>query len=213
MNAWKLITCLLVLSLVGCGTFEVGIEHPIEVPTTLTAPTASLEALAATATQPPATATQPPTTVAEAASTQTQEQPSGGPQMVKIFLIAVGDQGQAGKPIGCGDSVVPVQVPIPPTLGVLKAALEALLSLKQQYYGESGLYNALYQSDLHLDSVVLTNGNAVVHLSGTLSMGGECDNPRIQAQLEETVLQFSTVHSVTIYINDRLLSDVISLKG
>jgi hypothetical protein len=133
--------------------------------------------------------------------------------MVKIFLVAVGDHGQAGKEIGCGDSVVPVQVPIPPTQGVLKAALVALLSLKQQYYGESGLYNALYQSDLHLDSAVLADGNALVHLSGTLTMGGECDTPRIQAQLEETALQFSTVHSVLIYINEQLLADILSLKG
>jgi len=206
MNALRLLAGLAALSLVGCGTVEIGIEHPIADSTRLPAPTASEAAV-------PATATPPPTMLEESSPTQTQADSSSGEQMVKIFLVAVGDQGQSGKEIGCGDSVVPVQVPIPTTQGVLKAALVALLSIKQQYYGESGLYNALYQSDLHLDSAAVTNGNAVVYLSGTLTLGGECDNPRVQAQLEETVLQFSTVHSVMIYINDQLLSDILSLKG
>jgi hypothetical protein len=50
------------------------------------------------------------------------------------------DGGQAGQEVGCGDSAVPVQVVVPHTQGVLRAALEALLSIQDQYYGESGLY-------------------------------------------------------------------------
>ena len=53
---------------------------------------------------------------------------------------------RAGIPVGCGDSAVPVMVEIPPTQAVLKAALESLLSVRDQQYGQSGLYNALYQS-------------------------------------------------------------------
>jgi hypothetical protein len=96
----------------------------------------------------------------------------------------------------------------------LKAALEALLSVKDQYYGQSGLYNALYQSDLQVESINLDNsGKAVVYLTGSLKMGGECDTPRVQAQLEQTVLQFPTVTEVAIFINGKPLSDVLSLKG
>jgi hypothetical protein len=206
MNPSKFLTLLVTLCLAGCGTFEIGIEAPPAAPAGLPAPTASL--VPDTATAPLPTGTMP-----ELPPTEVLQSTSAGPQMVKIFLIAIEDHGQAGKQIGCGDSVVPVQVPIPPTQGVLKASLVALLSLKDQYYGESGLYNALYQSNLQVESVVINAGNAEVHLSGTLTMGGECDTPRVQAQLEETILQFSTVTSVTIYINDRLLSDVLSLKG
>ena len=114
------------------------------------------------------------------------------PQVVNIFLIALEDNGASGPAVGCGDSAVAVQVEIPNTQGVLRAAMEALLSIKTQYYGESGLYNALYQSDLQV--------------------GGECDAPRIQAQLEQTVRQFPTITDVVIYINDKLLQDVLSLK-
>jgi len=206
MNISKFLTLFVMLSLAGCGTFEIGIERPPESTAALPAATASLE-------PPTSVAPQPAATIPEEPPTLVPQNTSDAPQMVKIFLIAVDDHGQAGKQVGCGDSVVPVQVPIAPTQGVLKASLEALLALKGQYYGESGLYNALYQSDLHLDNVVINGGNAIVHLSGILKMGGECDTPRVQAQLEETVMQFSTVSSVSIYINDQVLSDALSLKG
>ncbi len=57
---------------------------------------------------------------------------------VKIFLVATGDNGVSGKMIGCGDSLVPVTQQIVPTQGVLRAALEILLGIQQQYYGQSG---------------------------------------------------------------------------
>ncbi|MCJ7723248.1 MAG: GerMN domain-containing protein [Anaerolineales bacterium] len=133
-------------------------------------------------------------------------------QMVNIYLIALEDNGISGKLVGCGDSVIPIQVEIPPTQGVLRAALEALLTTKDQYYGESGLYNALYQSDLQLAGVTIEGVKAIIHLTGTLMLGGVCDNPRVEAQIEETALQFSTVNDVSVFINDKLLEEVISLK-
>jgi hypothetical protein len=132
--------------------------------------------------------------------------------MVQIFLVALEDNGQSGKLVGCGDSAVAVQVEIPPTQGVLKASLEALLSLKDQYYGESGLYNALYQSDLKVESVSIEGEKATIYLTGTLMMGGECDTPRVEAQIIETAKQFSTVKDVAVFVNGRTLADVLSLK-
>jgi hypothetical protein len=95
----------------------------------------------------------------------------------------------------------------------MKAALVALLSVKEQYYGQSGLYNALYQSDLQVDKVSIDNGKASVYLTGSLLMGGECDIPRVQTQLEQTVLQFPTVAEAAIFINGKPLADVLSLRG
>lgn len=132
---------------------------------------------------------------------------------VYIFLIALEDKGQSGKAIGCDDSAVPVQVTIPQTSGVLRVALETLLSIKEPYYGQSGLYNALHQSDLQLQDVTIESGRAVIHLTGTLMIGGVCDNPRIKAQLEETALQFSTVNTVSIFVNDVPLEDLLSQEG
>lgn len=103
-----------------------------------------------------------------------------------------------------------MDVPIAPTVAVLRAALNQLLALKSQYYGESGLYNALYQSNLTVGDLNIVNGEAIIYLEGTFLQGGTCDSPRIQAQLEQTALQFSTVSSVSIYINNKPLKTLLS---
>ena len=64
-----------------------------------------------------------------------------------------------------------------------------------------------------MDSLSISNGVASVALSGSLKLGGECDNPRVQAQLEQTVLQFPTVTQAEITINGKPLKDALSLKG
>lgn len=127
-----------------------------------------------------------------------------------IYLIALEDAGQSGEMIGCNDSVVPVVVEIEPTIAPLTAALETLLSIKEQYYGQSGLYNALYQSDLSVEGVDIDNSQAIIHLTGNLQVGGACDSPRVQAQLEQTALQYETVDSVMITVNGEPLESLLS---
>ncbi len=187
-----------VLALAACGS------RPASLPATATPAPAAVTASSPTAlpapnaTVLPVTATPPPVPNPTQAP-QSSPIPSG--QTVKIFLIAVGDNGKSGKLIGCGDSAVAVTVPIARTQGVLRAALNSLLSIRQQYYGESGLYNALYQSNLTLDKVTIENRRALIYLSGTMKLGGVCDNPRVEAQFKETALQFSTVSDVAVYVN------------
>ena len=211
MKSRILSTVLVLLFITACNsTFEVGLEHSPNDNTSLisntTTPLASnLIPLASTDPQP-STAVQDSTGIQVSAETLTS-------QMVKIFMIAVDDNGQTGTQIGCGDSVVPVEVEIQPTQGILRAALEALLLVKDQYYGQSGLYNALYQSNLEVESVSINGGKANVYLTGNLVMGGECDTPRVQAQLEQTILQFPSVTQAAIFINGQPLADVLSLKG
>lgn len=173
----------------------------------------------ATSIPPTATPVPPPTSTETATPPAPTEIPptntpplTGDRQMVLIFLIAVDDNGKSGELIGCGDSVIPVQVLIPATQGVLRAALNALLSVRDPYYGESGLYNSLYQSNLQVGDVTITDGQAVIHLTGTLMLGGECDIPRVEAQLTEIALQFTTVTSVTVFINNIPMKDALSLK-
>lgn len=140
--------------------------------------------------------------------------PGGGVSHIQIYLVALEDNGQNGPKIGCGDSLIPVEREITPTAGPLRAALEELLSLKEQYYGQSGLYNALYQSDLHLEKVTIDeNGQAVIHLAGNYALGGVCDTPRFKAQLEATARQFSTVRDVVIFINNIPIDDALSLAS
>ena len=150
-------------------------------------------------TLPPAATASPPLTAT-----------TSGPRTVKIFLIAQDDNGKSGKKIGCNDSVVGVNVAIQPTVGVLRAAYESLLAQKSQFYGQSGLYNALYQSKLEVDGVNLKDDKAIVALKGTLTLGGVCDNPRVEAQLIETGKQFDNVKDVEVSINGKPLKDVLS---
>lgn len=152
----------------------------------------------------------PPTAIPSPTATASPMPPHT--QSVNLYLIALADDGKSGKAVGCGDSVVAVEVPIEPTVGVLRAALTKLLEVKSQYYGQSGLYNSLYQSNLKIDKLYVQNGEAGIYLSGDLTLGGECDNPRVQAQIEATALQFSTVQRVVIYINNKPIESVLSGK-
>lgn len=126
-----------------------------------------------------------------------------------IYLIALEDDGRSGTQIGCGDSLVPVEVQIEPTLAVLTASLNALLDLDERFYGESGLYNALHRSNLSVESIGLVSGQATINLSGEVSLGGVCDAPRFEAQLRQTALQYYTVDSVEITINGEPIEQVV----
>jgi hypothetical protein len=132
---------------------------------------------------------------------------------IKIFLIALNDNGKSGKKVGCGDSMVAVNRAIPATSAPLTAALKELLAIRQQTYGASGLYNALYQSNLKVAGVTLVNKRATINLSGTVLLGGVCDSPRFAEQIRETALQFPTVDDVAVFINNTPLDKILSEKG
>ena len=127
-----------------------------------------------------------------------------------MFLIAVEDNGRSGQLIGCNDSVVPVVIEIEPTVAPMTSALNRMLSLEDEFYGQSGLYNVFYQSDLTVDGIDIEDRAANVHLSGTLALGGVCDNPRVIAQLEQTILQYSSVDSAAIFLNGEPLERALS---
>jgi LysM repeat protein len=131
--------------------------------------------------------------------------PPPGTTRVNIYMIGIG----SGS-VGCGDEVVAVRRDVPRTNAPLTAALNLLLSQKSQYYGESGLYNALYQSDLRIGSITRSGSAWTINLTGTLRLGGVCDSPRVKAQLEQTARQFSTVGSVRYFINGQPLDAVLS---
>lgn len=130
----------------------------------------------------------------------------------KIALIALEDAGATGVPVGCGDSAVLVSRNVPQSAGVLRAALTELLSLRGKDYGSSGLYNALGDSQLSIEEVSMSGSTATIRLTGTVSLGGECDTPRFKAQIEETARQFPTVKDVAVFINGIPMEEALSLK-
>jgi len=119
----------------------------------------------------------------------------------QIYLVALGDEGRSGQEFGCGDSIVPVTVNFSPTIAPLTAALGEMFDIDTRTYGQSGLYNALYQSNLSVQGIDIENSEAIIALNGTLQVGGVCDEPRVVEQIEQTALQFSTIDSVSITLN------------
>lgn len=140
---------------------------------------------------------------------------AGRATSIHLYFVAIGDGGKSGLKIGCGDSLVTVNRPIAPTRAPLSAAFRLLLSEHHRYIGQSGLYNSLYRSRLSLKSASVVHGKTRIALVGSMSLGGECDNPRVYAQLRHTALQFKSVdnHNLTITINGVPLSKRLSLKG
>jgi hypothetical protein len=125
---------------------------------------------------------------------------------VKLFFILLDGNGRYGKKVGCNDSVVSVVKTIEPTPAPLQAALTELLSVKGETYCETGLYNPLHQSSLKLESVSVGKQTAVVKMVGEYRDGGHCDTPRVEAQLTETVKQFTSVKKVRFFVNGRELT-------
>lgn len=135
-------------------------------------------------------------------------------RIVNMYVVALDDNGRNGELIGCGDSLVPLQrevsVTSSSTQAAMYAALSILLSNNHQTLEEGAYYNALYQSNLDIESVTVTNGVATVRLVGEIALSGVCDNPRFEAQLQQTVLQFSGVESAQFFVNGEILKDVVS---
>ncbi len=131
---------------------------------------------------------------------------------VKFALIALEDNGVSGEMIGCGDSVVLADVHYDPSYDPLEVAFMGLLNVGEKYYGQSGLYNALYPSSLMIESLSYEGGTVFIHLTGTLMVGGTCDIPRIEAQFMKTALQFPELSGAQIFINGTPLAELLSLK-
>lgn len=133
---------------------------------------------------------------------------------VKISLVALEDNGKTGKAMGCGDSIVAVERKITVLAtehAPVENALLQLFSIKNQKDPVSGLYNALYQSNLKVESAEIGE-KAIIHLTGNYTLGGSCDTPRFEEQLKETVLQNSGAKEVEIFINDKPLKEALSVK-
>src|SRR5918995_266149 len=86
---------------------------------------------------------------------------AGGPSAgreVKVYLVALDDNGKRGRRIGCNDSLVPVTRTVAATGAPLKAAVEELLAVPREY--EGGLGNYWAGEDLRVQSAVIGGGMA-----------------------------------------------------
>lgn len=119
--------------------------------------------------------------------------------------------------IGCGDGLDPLENYIHESLSEeqkVRVALEALFEDKEQINPKLNHYNALYQSELTVDSVLWTPEIVTVALSGTLISGGTCDDPRIETQIMETIkANLSSDAIISVSINGDDLANYFDQSG
>ena len=128
-------------------------------------------------------------------------------RQVKVFLVALDDNGKSGRRIGCGDSLVAVTRTVnAPGGATLRAALEELLAQPHDY--DERLKNYWRGENLRLSGVTLRrNGLATIRITGRGPLvAGVCDAPRITEQINATARQFPSVRRVQVFVNGRTLA-------
>jgi hypothetical protein len=126
---------------------------------------------------------------------------------VKVYLVALDDNGKRGKRVGCNDSLVPVTRTIGRGADPLRAAVEELLAIPREY--EGGLGNYWQGENLSVQSVALRAGVATIRIKGNVQIAGVCDAPRIEGQIRETARQVRGVRSVRVFVGGRRLADAL----
>ena len=132
---------------------------------------------------------------------------------VRIHLVELHDGGVLGTRVGCGDSVVPVEVELPAPRRALRGALEALLAIDTPYDPRSGLYNALHASPLQIRRLQQDGATVPIDFSGWVELGEECDAPRVLEQLTRTATQFRDVQRVDLYVDGAPLAEALQAGG
>jgi hypothetical protein len=135
---------------------------------------------------------------------------------VTAYYVLLDDGGSNGVRFGCNDSLVGVAVrgssgaeePLP---AAVEALLEASAAVAASGPG-ADLYNALSNSRLKFLSGSFDGTTVTVYLAGTLSLGGVCDIPRVEAQLTQTAVAAVGAIRAEIYINGRVLTEALRLN-
>lgn len=136
--------------------------------------------------------------------------PVGQTSALSLFYVALGDNGKAGERVGCGDSLVMDTTGPVHFTDQVSASFSRLLANHQRSLGQSGLYNALYQSRLRFVDYTKMGDVITIRLSGHLTSSGECDDPRMVAQLERTATVAAGTGHARVLVNDTPLRQLLS---
>jgi hypothetical protein len=130
-------------------------------------------------------------------------------QALKIYLVALGDNGKQGRRFGCEDSLVAHRVQVPATNAPLTSAIRSLISWPEDSSGNPALHNYWKGEKLDIKTISVRNGVARIHLTGRVYVAGICDVPRITTQIEATAMQFPSVKKVLVFLNNVPLAEAI----
>lgn len=177
----------------------------------------AIESAAESPAAAPQSASSAPTTTTPAISSSSEpsSSASAGSSVtapLTVYYVALEDGGIAGEEIGCGDSLVATYTEPVTFTDQLGTTMERLLADDDMQHGASGLYNALYQSELVFEAGSVDGDTVSVELSGTITLGGTCDAPRVAAQLEQAAETATGTGSANIFLNDRPLEEALSSR-
>jgi hypothetical protein len=128
----------------------------------------------------------------------------------RLYFVALNPSHPAGEPIGCGDVLVS-EGRTASGSGDGTSALDVALREQLTAKPPAGGVNRLADLGVRLRSVRISGDHAKVVLE-PFSLGGECDNPRVEAQLTHVAGQFDAFRHVNIYVGDQPLADYLSLR-
>lgn len=156
----------------------------------------------------------PATQTPSPAASSPQVNPAA-PRMLTAYYVLLDDGGSNGVRFGCNDSLVGLAQAAPGTEPLLTAAMNALLQgagdtdIPLDPIEASDVYNALDGSDLTFLSGSFDGTTVTVYLAGTLSLGGACDIPRVEAQLTQTAVAAAGAIRAEVYVNGQSLTEVL----
>lgn len=148
--------------------------------------------------------------VAAGCSRSTSPARAGQPASFDLYFVTLNPAHPPGEPIGCGDVLVHERQAITKDAtprSPLERAVRAQLTAKPP----AGAINRVADLHIALRSISTHDGQATVVLE-PFSMGGECDAPRVAAQLTRLVEQFKAFDRVNLMVGDRTLAQYLSLR-
>ncbi|MBS3903148.1 MAG: GerMN domain-containing protein [Anaplasmataceae bacterium] len=124
-----------------------------------------------------------------------------GSETTKLKVFFSSDDLSGEGNVDC-EKIFAVERVVPKTTAVAKAALEELLKGPTAGEKKNGYHTSL-NSGITLQSIIIQNGVAKADFSKELNAGvaGSCRVGTIRAQIEKTLLQFSTINKVEISVN------------
>jgi hypothetical protein len=130
------------------------------------------------------------------------------PTSFNLYFVTLNPAHPPGEAIGCGDVLIGERQTIADrTKTRLERAVRAQLVAKPP----AGAVNRLADLHVSLRSIDVDGRRATIVLE-PFAMGGECDAPRVEAQLTRLVGQFTGFDRVDLMVDGRTLSQYLSLR-
>lgn len=136
----------------------------------------------------------------------------------ELWWIIQGDNGRAGFPVGCGDSIYLQQSGIPANLSQNDTINRAFDYLNDDTnfgagQGDRGWWNPLSTTSLFVNQYTVNGNRVTVDFGGELLLRGVCFDAQIEAQIALNIMSLTGTRSATITVNGRNMREIFDTSG